>query len=270
MKNILILGSSGQIGHSLKNYLSQKGYNIIGFDIENSLEEDLRNRFVLDSILPNIDFVFFLSFDVGGSTYLKKYQDTKEFMDNNMKLMLYTFESLEKYKTPFLFASSQMANMSYSNYGLLKSIGEKYTQTLGGLLVKFWNVYGLETDEKKFHVITDFIKAAKNKGHIAIKTSGEEERQFLHADDCSECLEILMNKYQEIPRNENLHITNFEWTKIIDIAKLISSISGASISIGDSYDIQMNKKNDPDKYILNIWNPKISLTNGIKQIYNEL
>lgn len=266
---ILILGSSGQIGSSLKAYMSKK-YQVIEFDIEKNSNQDLRQRNALDNILPFVDFVFFLAFDVGGSTYLKKYQDTKGFMDSNMKLMLYTFESLEKYNTPFLFASSQMANMSYSNYGLLKSIGEKYTQTLGGLLVKFWNVYGLETDEKKFHVITDFIKAAKSKGHIAIKTSGEEERQFLHADDCSECLEILMNKYQEIPRNENLHITSFEWTKIIDVAKIISSISDASISVGDLYDIQMNKKNDPDKYILNLWTPKINLTNGIKQIYNEL
>ena len=192
MKRILILGSKGQIGSALTKYLSHN-YNVLEFDIQNTSQQDLRNRNTLDEILKNIDFVFFLAFDVGGSTYLKKYQDTKEFIDNNIKLMLYTFESLEKHKTPFIFASSQMANMSYSNYGILKSIGEKYTQTLNGLLVKFWNVYGLESDENKFHVVSDFIKSAKINNHIKIKTSGQEQRQFLYTEDCCECLEILMN-----------------------------------------------------------------------------
>jgi nucleoside-diphosphate-sugar epimerase len=269
MKNILILGSSGQIGSALTNHLRAK-YNVIEFDLIRSSEEDLRNRGVLDELLKNTDFVFFLAFDVGGSLYLKKYQDTKEFIDNNMKLMLYTFESLEKFKTPFLFASSQMANMSYSNYGLLKSIGEKYTQVLGGLLTKFWNVYGIEHDETKFHVITDFIKAAKSKGHIAMRTSGEEERQFLHADDCSACLEILMNNYHQIPRDKELHVTSFKWSSIRDIAEIICGITGASYSAGSESDIQKNKKNEPDPFILTLWKPKISLEEGIVGIYNSL
>ena len=187
-----------------------------------------------------------------------------------MKLMLYTFESLEKFKTPFLFASSQMANMSYSNYGLLKSIGEKYTQMLGGLLTKFWNVYGIEHDETKFHVITDFIKAAKNKREISMRTDGTEERQFLHADDCSECLEVLMNKYHEIPRNKELHVTSFKWNSIIEVAEIICVLSGATFSRGSDTDLQKNKKNEPDPFILDLWKPKISLEKGIEGIYNSL
>lgn len=269
MKKVLILGSSGQVGTALTEYLSKK-YYVEEFDIAKDISKDLRNRHVLDNLLKDTDFVFFLAFDVGGSTYLKQYQETKQFVDNNMKIMLYTFESLEKYKTPFIFASSQMANMSYSNYGILKHLGEKYTNILNGITVKFWNVYGIEKDEEKFHVITDFIKAAKNKKHISIKTSGEEERQFLHADDCCECLEILMNKYEELDRAKNYHITSFEWTKIIDIAKIISSISNTTYSIGKGYDIQLNKKNEADQYILNFWQPKITLENGIKDIYNQI
>jgi nucleoside-diphosphate-sugar epimerase len=269
MKKILILGSSGQIGSALTNHL-RKTYEVTEFDIVNSPSQDLRNRWVLDKLLENTDFVFFLAFDVGGSLYLKKYQDTKEFVDNNMKLMLYTFESLEKFKTPFLFASSQMANMSYSNYGLLKAIGEKYTHLLGGLLVKFWNVYGIEHDETKFHVITDFIKAAKGKGHIAMRTDGSEERQFLHADDCCACLEILMNSYNSIPRDKELHITSFTWNTIKEVAEIICRISGASYSYGSEQDLQKNKKNQPDPFILTLWKPKISLEEGVKGIYNSL
>lgn len=269
MNNILILGSKGQVGSALIKYLANK-YNVFEFDLENSPHQDLRNRHSLDEILKQIDFVYFLAFDVGGSTYLKKYQDTKQFIDNNLKLMLYTFESLEKYKTPFIFASSQMANMSYSNYGILKTIGEKYTQTLNGLLVKFWNVYGLENDENKFHVISDFIKSAKRKKHINIKTSGQEQRQFLYTEDCCECLEILMNNYNTISRSKNLHITSFEWHKIIEIAEIIKSIDGSSFSFGSDNDIQMDKRNEPDDFILSLWQPKTSLKDGIVKIYNQM
>ena len=31
---------------------------------------------------------------------------------------------LEEYKKPFVFASSQMSNMSYSPYGVMKRVGE--------------------------------------------------------------------------------------------------------------------------------------------------
>ena len=42
--------------------------------------------------------------------------------------MVNTFDLLAKYKKPFLFASSQMSNMGYSNYGILKLLGEKIIQ----------------------------------------------------------------------------------------------------------------------------------------------
>ena len=98
--------------------------------------------------IKRADFVHFLAFDVGGSTYLAKYQNTFDFIHNNMKLMTNTFELLREYNKPFIFASSQMSNMSFSIYGL-KAMGERYARVLGGLTVKFWNVYGIEHDPEK-------------------------------------------------------------------------------------------------------------------------
>jgi nucleoside-diphosphate-sugar epimerase len=203
----LVLGSAGQIGAELCKFLKNNGNEVIEFDIVNSTEEDLRIPDVLDSIIPKVDFVMFLAFDVGGSRYLKKYQHTYEFIENNTKLTLYTFQTLKKYNKPFIFASSQMANMSYSPYGITKSLGETFAKILGGLTVKFWNVYGPEHDLEKSHVITDFIIKAKQ-GNITMMTNGTEQRQFLHAEDCSNALYILSQKYNEIDRTQNLHITN--------------------------------------------------------------
>ena len=77
MKKILILGSSGQIGFHLKEYLSEKKYKVFNFDIVDGKSNDLRkkNNLKLIKLLKKTDYVFFLAFDVGGSRYLKKYQN---------------------------------------------------------------------------------------------------------------------------------------------------------------------------------------------------
>ena len=56
-----------------------------------------------------------------------------------------------------------MSNMDFSPYGTLKRLGEEVTKSLNVIYVKFWNVYGIERDIKKSHVVTDFVlKALKN------------------------------------------------------------------------------------------------------------
>lgn len=270
----LVLGSSGQIGFSLANYIKKLGLNVLTFDIVENSSEDLRiaNNPILIDKMERADFVFFLAFDVGGSRYLKTYQNTFEFTSNNVRLMENTFECLNKTKKPFLFASSQMSNMGYSPYGQLKALGELYTNLLNGLIVKFWNVYGIENDLEKSHVITDFLLKAKKNRKIDMLTDGNEQRQFLHADDCSECLIKLSKDYNNIPRNKELHITNFKWHSVMDVAKLISSIyPGTEINPAQMKDeVQKNKRNEPDPYILKYWEPKIELLEGIKLVNNSI
>lgn len=267
----LVLGSSGQIGMELTRYLRKKGKDVITFDISETPEQDLRVSLAAEEVIKNADFVFFLAFDVGGSRYLQKYQNTFEFINNNMKLMTNTFELLKKYEKPFIFASSQMSNMDYSTYGVLKSIGEFYTKTLNGLIAKFWNVYGVEHDLSKSHVITDFILSAKT-GKIEMLTDGTEERQMLHAQDCCECLEILADKYNDISREDQLHVASFEWVRIIDIATIISKIyNNAEIVPSNKIDtVQKNKRNAPCEQILQYWTPKINLETGIRMVAREL
>lgn len=267
----LILGSAGQVGYELTRFLRNKGEEVITFDVADSIEQDLRIPFSMEEHIKNADFVYFLAFDVGGSRYLAKYQNTFEFLDNNMKLMTNTFECLNKYKKPFIFASSQMSNMSYSPYGVLKAVGENYTRILNGLVVKFWNVYGVEHDPEKTHVVTDFIKSAAKNNRIDMLTDGQEERQMLHAEDCCACLEILANKYDTVSRDENLHISSFEWSTIIEIANIIASnFPGTLVAPAAAKDnVQLNKKNEPSQDILKYWSPRISLEEGIKKIIGE-
>ena len=72
-RKVLVLGSSGQVGAYLSEYLSKNGYEVLEFDIANDSSQDM-------TVIPNgeleakiymADFVYFLAFDVGGSHYLK-------------------------------------------------------------------------------------------------------------------------------------------------------------------------------------------------------
>ena len=275
---ITILGSSGQIGAYLSEYLSRKGHIVIEFDVVNGAHQDMTSipNPYLENAIKQSDFVFFLAFDVGGSRYLKKYQHTFDFVNNNTRLMTNAFGLLEKYDTPFVFASSQMSNMSYSPYGTLKRVGELYTESLGGLVVKFWNVYGIEKDYDKAHVITDFIRKGFEDGDFEMLTDGEEVRQFLYAEDCCEGLEAVMKNYDEFYANDPLHITNFDYTSIREVAIIIENefrLIGRPVNIipGEASDsVQLDKRNEADRFIEKYWTPKTNLETGIAKVFASM
>ena len=275
---VTILGSSGQIGAYLTQYLRDKGHQVTEFDVVNHDSQDMPciPNVNLNDALQNAQFVFFLAFDVGGSHYLKKYQHTFKFIDNNTRLMANAFQYLDRYKTPFVFASSQMSNMSYSPYGVMKRVGELYTKSLKGLICKFWNVYGIETDLEKAHVITDFIKKGFETGNIDMMTDGTEEREFLYAEDCCEALETLMLEYDKFNSDNELHITSGIGTTILEIGKIIQDIFATekktvTITPAQAKDeVQKDARNIPDPFIRDYWNPKTSIKEGIENIYRGM
>ena len=214
-KKVLILGSKGQIGSHLVDFFkNKKNFQTIEFDLVQGNKFDLRNfnNKILENYIKKSDFVFFLAFDVGGSRYLKKYQSTYNFLINNLLILSNVFRLLKKHKKKFIFASSQMSNMDFSPYGTLKRLGEEVTKSLNGIYVKFWNVYGIEKDKEKSHVVTDFILKALNNKHINMLTSGRESREFLYADDCSKALYIIMKKFVFFSKKKT-GASSYNWQK---------------------------------------------------------
>ena len=275
---VTILGSSGQIGAYLTTYLRDKGHQVKEFDKNNLPAQDLTkipNLQLRDAIYDS-DFVFFLAFDVGGSHYLKKYQHTFGFLDNNTRMMANVFGYLQEFKKPFVFASSQMSNMSYSPYGVMKRVGELYTKSLKGLIVKFWNVYGIENDMEKAHVITDFIAKGFETGTIDMMTNGSEHREFLYAEDCCEALETIMEEYTSFTSDDELHITSGVSTSILEIARNIQSLFkeiGREVTVvpNESRDeVQKDARNVSDPYIKRWWRPQTSIQEGIKKVFEEM
>lgn len=267
---ILVLGSSGQIGSKICKNLKEDGFSVIEWDIKNSINQDLsKPNKNFDEIVDSADFVYYFASNVGGAKYLEKYQDSYEFIADNLNIMTNVFSVLKKTKKPFIFTSSQMADIKESTYGTLKIVGEKLSKAIGGLSIRLWNVYGEEPYEEKSHVITDFIHMAKTQGVIRVRTDGRESRQFLAVEDLYNCLIFLTQNFSSLNKDKNYHITSFNWISIREIANIISEISGCKIEYGEKKDkTQMNYMNKPDPYILNFWKPLISIEDGIKNLYS--
>jgi nucleoside-diphosphate-sugar epimerase len=275
---ITILGSSGQIGSYLTEYLREKNHEVFEFDIVNGEHQDMThipNSYLRNAIM-NCDFVFFLSFDVGGSHYLKKYQHTFNFIDNNARMMVNVFGLIEQYEKPFVFASSQMSSMSYSPYGVLKRVGELYTKSLQGLIVKFWNVYGIERDMEKAHVITDFIHKGFKTGKIDMMTDGKEQREFLYAEDCCEAMETILQNYNSFSSDDELHITTGASTSILEIAQHIQVLFkkiNLEIDIVPNKskdEVQKDARNISDPYIKKWWTPKTNIVDGLSKVFDQI
>ena len=275
---ITILGSSGQIGSYLTEYLRKKDYEVFEFDIINGEHQDMThipNSYLRNAIM-NCDFVFFLSFDVGGSHFLKKYQHTFNFIDNNARMMVNVFGLIDQYEKPFVFASSQMSSMSYSPYGVLKRVGELYTKSLQGLIVKFWNVYGIERDMEKAHVITDFIHKGFKTGKIDMMTDGKEQREFLYAEDCCEAMETILQNYNSFSSDDELHITTGASTSILEIAQYIQVLFkkiNLEIDIVPNKskdEVQKDARNVSDPYIKKWWTPKTNIVDGLSKVFDQI
>jgi nucleoside-diphosphate-sugar epimerase len=246
----LVLGSKGQVGQYVVQELLDRGHEVHEWDITMGPSYDLRHGSIdLLEAMEEADYVHYLASDVGGSAYLAKYQDSFDFVTNNVQIMETVFGLLRKAGTPFYFSSSQMSNMFHSTYGRLKAVGESYTNALGGIIIHFWNVYGLEHDPEKTHVITDFIRSARDNGQILVRTDGSEARQFIYGQDAARMLVNIAEHHQDFKdtyKDKAVPVTSGVWTRIEDIANYIAEQFEASVYFAQKKDTVQGVVNNLD------------------------
>ena len=120
-------------------------------------------------------------------------------------------------------------------------------------------------------MISDFIDMARKGGPIKMRTTGEETRDFLYADDCSAGLVAIMKHYESLPSNREVHLANHSWTSILDVAKIIGDYFDVEVVSGSKVDsIQAGIKNSPSEDFNRYWKPSISVQEGIFRIIQDL
>jgi nucleoside-diphosphate-sugar epimerase len=257
--NNLVIGASGFLGKRLVNFLKEKNQSVVEIDIKNGDKQDAR---FIKLPLENIDRVYFISWDVGGSKFLYRENTQIKQMEWNNALMNNVFPQIMN--LPFVFTSSQLAECSETVYGVQKQMGEVWTKLSEyGVAVRLWNLYGyIEEFNEKSHVVSDFVYQAKKNGQINMLTTGKEERQFIHIDDVCEAL---LMSFDVKDKKQTYDITTNEWTSVYDIANLIKKHTKCEIKIGDTLGKTVLVKN---KKLIPNWSPKVSIEDGLKLMIN--
>ncbi len=259
----LVIGSEGLIGVPFCRFLESKGEIVIPYDIKRNKKEDARFATLP---LSQVDYVYFLAWDVGGSKYLYEPTIQKKQFDWNLQLMKNVFEQVTKARKPFLFVSSQLSEEVDTVYGVTKRLGEVWTDLLGGVCVRVWNAYGyMEDEDIKSHVISDFIYQALKTKKIHMMTNGTEWRQFTHITDLSNA--FYMAVHTKHPRTSVYDASSYEWIRIIDIARLIAKATGARVIPGKN--IGHNPLPAPNRGRVPGWLPNIELSDGVAAMIEQ-
>jgi len=268
---VLVLGSGGLIGSALVKWLEKNNYEVI--PVRNRLHIDLREPHSMDQFTDmNIEFVFFLACEVGGSKFIASSQASVQqaIIENNLLMYQNVFSWLERTRTPFVFTSSYLES-SPGSYGSIKRLGEAWISALGfGKIARLWNIYGFEPIGIKSHVIADWVGSCATKQQLNSQTDGKEMRQFLHTDDCANALGTMMLSYDELDLITD--ISSNVWTSMKRIAKIIAEEAPDQCSVSFAeVPAVMRERRSPDitSVLYHKWSPNITFSEGIKRLFNQ-
>jgi len=215
--NVLITGSFGYIGTNLVNYLRENSdINIYHADKAKGIyAEDL-------AVVKNIEFIVHLAAFPG---LIPCTQNFEAAVIDNVSSAFSVFKVAHKNKIPVIFTSSQAAKDPYSSfYASLKraiEVEAARVNKVGGdiRIIRLSNVYGGEEYlEKKFTVISKFVKAVENDEPIIVNGDGSQVRDFVSVVDVCRAIALYMEK--DFGYNFPIDIGSGVGTSILDIAKM--------------------------------------------------
>lgn len=278
---VLVTGGAGFLGKHICDKLSKNNYEVVIYDrnppkeiIENQrfVEGDLLDRDKIDKEISKVDYIFHLG-AIADIDVCK--HDPYKTMEVNILGTINVLEAARKYSIKkILFASSiYVYSKSGSFYRISKhaceSLLEEYQERykLDYIILRFGTLYGTHSDEHN-SVYRYLSQALKNK-EISISGTGEEIREYIHADDAAHiCLKLLDDKY----KNDNFILTGHHRMNILDLLKMINEILGGNIAIKHSQEAkQAHYSQTPYSYTPKMGKKIISSThNDIGQSLIEI
>jgi UDP-glucose 4-epimerase len=225
---VLITGSSGFIGTHLTKKMKEEGFKVVTFDIKENKSNDVRNFETLLEKSKGCDVIVHLAALCIDSESLEK---PYEYFSTNVLGTLNALEVARRIKVKkFLFASSAGIGKR-TPYSLSKLIGEELCMfynkhyNVPTYILRIYNVYGPGNEKG---VIYNFVKSALKNEPIIVNFDGKQERDFIHVDDVVKGIILLLKRNYKPGIYE---IGTGKSIKIIDLAKLIISLSGSKSKI---------------------------------------
>jgi GDP-L-fucose synthase len=297
---IYIAGHRGMVGSAIHRKLVKEGYgNII---VRTSKELDLRDQQQVTDFFAKEkpEYVFMAAAKVGGIVANNTFRG--EFIYENLMIQSNVIhQSYVNGVKKLLFLGSsciypklapQPLKEDYLLTGLLEPTNEPYAiAKIAGLKmceayrsqyncnfisVMPTNLYGPNDnyDLQNSHVLPALLRKfheAKTNGdaNVTVWGSGSPKREFLHADDLAGACFFLMQQYNEAPP---VNIGVGEDISIKELAEMIKEITGYAGSIvwdTSKPDGTPRKLMDVSRLKSLGWQASISLTEGIKHVYEE-
>ncbi|WP_158797041.1 NAD-dependent epimerase/dehydratase family protein [Pedobacter sp. L105] len=302
MINILITGGAGNVGGALACRLVQsKKYQIVVVDnlitgsVKNLPEDcdnftfikcDVNNYNDLSAIMLafKFDYVFHYAALVGVKrtlsnpmTVLQDIEGIKNILNlsknTGVKRVFYSSSS-EVYGEPVEFPQNEQTTPLNSRlpYAIVKNVGEAFFKSyqreygLDFTIFRFFNTYGPK--QSNDFVISKFIDTALKNEHLTIYGEGNQTRTFCYIDDNIEATSRIFE--ESLYLNDVVNIGNSKEISVVDLAKMIISITGSMSSIvhlealteGD-----MTRRQPDNSKMLKLLNRELlSIEEGIAQI----
>jgi GDP-L-fucose synthase len=299
-QKIYVAGHRGMVGSAIVRRLQQEGFNNIV--TRTSAELDLRDQDAVAAFFSaeQPDYVFLAAAKVGGIVANNTYR--AEFLYDN--LMIQSNVIHQSYingvqKLMFLGSSCiypklapQPLKEDYLLTGLLEPTNEPYAiAKIAGIKmcdayrdqygcnfisVMPTNLYGPNDnyDLQNSHVLPALLRKfheAKVNGspEVVIWGTGSPKREFLHADDMAAACFFLMQHYNE---SGLINIGVGEDISIADLARLVQDIVGYKGKLV----FDTSKPDGTPRKLMDVaklhglgWKAKISLEDGIREVYKE-
>ncbi|HOL95929.1 MAG TPA: NAD-dependent epimerase/dehydratase family protein [bacterium] len=297
--NVLITGSSGQIGTNLALRLLNEGHGVLGVDIRpNTWTNEIPTRLVdltTDCVGRLLELIrgFGIQLLVHLAAHAKVFELVREPSRalENVNMTFKTAESARLAQIPIIFGSSREVYgdihrhvtdescadfvVAESPYSASKIAGEafiySYAQCYGlpYIVFRFSNVYGrYDNDLERMERVTPLFIKRISQGLPIVIHGREKILDFTYIDDCVDgiCLGIEKLLANEV-RNQTINLACGEGNSLEQLARLIGQHTGREPIIT----FTPSQPGEVTRYIADItkarkllgYNPRTSLEEGI-------
>lgn len=303
---IAIIGGNGFIGKNLTLYFSSRGYmvKVIGRHLSSvySISEnvvyikaDIRDTNQIIEGVADAEFIIWLAHTSVPS--INDVSSIDEFQTNIAPIIQF-LEGIKKSDTilkKFIYMSSggtvygnintqnpiqeTEATEPISNYGLSKSIAEKYIKFLtrfspfSSIILRPSNVYGKFQNLIKPQGIVGYaFKAIHCNYPLDVYDDGRVVRDFIYVDDVASAIERFVESESVAGQTSIFNIGSNKGITIKELLQKIETIAGKNLTLNHkssrSFDCEYNVL-DSSQLIKEIdWSPQVDLDEGLEKVWD--
>jgi len=239
-KKVVVFGGSGFLGSYAADVLTEKGYDVTIFDMNESkfanekqkmVLGDILNQEQVDDVVNNSQYVYHFA---GLADINEAKEKPVETVTSNILGTTYILEACKKYKVErIVFAStiyvySDLGSFYRSSKQACELLIENYFEEFGlnYTILRYGSLYGRRANE--FNFIRSAITQALLEGKIDRKGNGSEIRDYIHVKDAAKAsVEILKEDFI----NSHIMIKGNQAIKVKELLMMINEIMDSQIKI---------------------------------------